>query len=155
MVTISPGRAGRKADLALAAQLRLSVLRLARRLRQLDVAAEGVTLSALSALYVLEARGPLTLGDLAAAEKVQPPTMTRLVSRMEEDGFVRRTPHGSDRRVVMIETTDAGSRLVEESRRRRTAELVRRMAGLTDAERATLAEAAVLLDRLTEDEVEP
>lgn len=155
MVTISPGRAGRKADLALAAQLRLSVLRLARRLRQLDVAAEGVTLSALSALYVLAARGPLTLGDLAAAEKVQPPTMTRLVSRMEEDGFVRRTPHGTDRRVVMIAATDAGVRLVEESRRRRTAELVRRMAGLTDAERATLAEAAVLLDRLTESEVEP
>jgi DNA-binding MarR family transcriptional regulator len=153
MPTISPGRATRKVDAALAAQLRLSVLRLARRLRQLDVAAEGVTLSQLSALYVLVAQGPLTLGDLAAAEKVQPPTMTRLVSRMEEDGLVRRLAHATDGRIVVVEPTADGARLVDESRRRRTAELVRRLATLTEAERATLAEAAVLLDRLTEVEL--
>ncbi len=153
MPTISPGRATRKLDVALAAQLRLSVLRLARRLRQLDVAAEGVTLSQLSALYVLVAQGPLTLGDLAGAEKVQPPTMTRLVSRMEEDGLVRRLAHPTDGRVVVVDPTPEGTRLVEESRRRRTAELVRRLATLTEAERATLAEAAVLLDRLTEVEL--
>ncbi len=153
MPTISPGRATRKLDVALAAQLRLSVLRLARRLRQLDVAAEGVTLSQLSALYVLVAQGPLTLGDLAGAEKVQPPTMTRLVSRMEEDGLVRRLAHPTDGRVVVVDPTPEGTRLVEESRRRRTAELVRRLATLTEAERTTLAEAAVLLDRLTEVEL--
>ena len=153
MPTISPGRATRKLDVALAAQLRLSVLRLARRLRQLDVAAEGVTLSQLSALYVLVAQGPLTLGDLAGAEKVQPPTMTRLVSRMEEDGLVRRLAHPTDGRVVVVDPTPEGTRLVEESRRRRTADLVRRLATLTEAERATLAEAAVLLDRLTEVEL--
>ena len=153
MPTISPGRATRKVDVALAAQLRLSVLRLARRLRQLDVAAEGVTLSQLSALYILVAQGPLTLGDLAAAEKVQPPTMTRLVSRMEEDGLVRRLAHATDRRIVVVEPTPEGSRLVEASRRRRTAELVRRLATLTEAERATVAEATVLLDRLTEVEL--
>ena len=153
MPTISPGRATRKVDVALAAQLRLSVLRLARRLRQLDVAAEGVTLSQLSALYILVAQGPLPLGDLAAAEKVQPPTMTRLVSRMEEDGLVRRLAHATDRRIVVVEPTPEGSRLVEASRRRRTAELVRRLATLTEAERATVAEATVLLDRLTEVEL--
>ena len=153
MPTISPGRATRKVDVALAAQLRLSVLRLARRLRQLDVAAEGVTLSQLSALYVLAAQGPLTLGDLAAAEKVQPPTMTRLVSRMEEDGLVRRLAHATDRRVVVVEPTPVGVRLVDESRRRRTAELVRRLATLTEAERAALAEAVGLLDRLAEVEL--
>jgi len=153
MPTISPGRATRKVDVALAAQLRLSVLRLARRLRQLDVAAEGVTLSQLSALDILVAQGPLTLGDLAAAEKVQPPTMTRLVSRMEEDGLVRRLAHATDRRIVVVEPTPEGSRLVEASRRRRTAELVRRLATLTEAERATVAEATVLLDRLTEVEL--
>ena len=134
----------------LAAHLRMSVMRLARRLRQLDVAADGVTLSQLSAIYVLIGQGPLTVGDLAAAEKVQPPTMTRLVGRMEEDGYVRRSPHPTDGRVVIVEATEAGARLVEASRLRRTAELSRRLAQLAPAERQSLAALVGLLDKLVE-----
>ena len=134
----------------LAPRLRMSVMRLARRLRQLDVAADGVTLSQLSAIYVLIGQGPMTVGDLAAAEKVQPPTMTRLVSRMEEDGYVRRSPHPTDGRVVIVGATDAGARLVEASRRRRTAELSRRLTRLTTTERRNVHGLVGLLDKLVE-----
>ncbi len=128
-------------------------MRLARRLRQLDVAADGVTLSQLSALYVLmanSATGPMTIGDLAAAEKVQPPTMTRLVTKLEEDGWVRRRAHPTDGRVVVVEPTDAAARLVEASRSRRTAELERRLATLSAPERQRVADVVELLDRLAE-----
>lgn len=134
----------------LAPRLRLSIMRLARRLRQLDLAADGVTLSQLSALYVLMAQGPMTIGDLAAAEKVQPPTMTRLVTKLEDDGFVRRRSHPTDGRVVVVEPTEEAARLVEASRSRRTAELERRLGTLTADERRRVAEAVELLDRLAE-----
>ena len=134
----------------LAAHLRMSVMRLARRLRQLDVAADGVTLSQMSAIYVLMGHGPMTVGDLAAAEKVQPPTMTRLVSRMEEDGYVRRSPHPTDGRVVIVEATEAGAHLVAASRARRTAELSRRLGTLSVAERRSLGTLLGLLDKLVE-----
>ena len=137
-------------DGELAAHLRMSVMRLARRLRQLDVAADGVTLSQMSAIYVLMAQGPMTVGDLAAAEKVQPPTMTRLVSRMEEDGYVRRSPHPTDGRVVIVEATGAGAELVAASRARRTAELSRRLATLSAGERRSLGSLLALLDKLVE-----
>lgn len=136
----------------LAPRLRLSVMRLARRLRQLDLAADGLTLSQLSALYVLIANGPMTIGDLAAAEKVQPPTMTRLVSKLEEDGRVRRRPHPTDGRVVLVEPTEEAARLVEASRSRRTAELERRLGTLTDDERRRVADVVDLLDKLAEAE---
>ena len=139
-----------EADVELAAHLRMSVMRLARRLRQLDVAADGVTLSQLSAIYVLIGQGPMTVGDLAAAEKVQPPTMTRLVTRMEEDGYLRRSPHPTDGRVVIVQATDAGARLVEASRRRRTAELSRRLTRLTATDRRNLHGLVGLLDKLVE-----
>ena len=134
----------------LAAHLRMSVMRLARRLRQLDVAADGVTLSQMSAIYVLMGHGPMTVGDLAAAEKVQPPTMTRLVSRMEDDGYVRRSPHATDGRVVIVEATEAGAHLVAASRARRTAELSRRLGTLSVAERRSLGTLLGLLDKLVE-----
>jgi DNA-binding MarR family transcriptional regulator len=158
MVNISPASAETRADTRadatgdLAPRLRMSVMRLARRLRQLDLAADGVTLSQLSALYVLQSNGPLTIGDLAAAEKVQPPTMTRLVTRLEEDGYVRRVPHPTDRRAVVVEPTAAALRLVDASRSRRTAELERRLGSLTAAERARVADVVDLLDRLAEAE---
>jgi DNA-binding MarR family transcriptional regulator len=124
------------------------VIRLARRLRQLDVAAEGVTISQLSALSVVAAQGPLTLGDLAEAERVQPPSMTRIVARLDEQGLVRRTTRPGDRRVSLVEVTDAGLRMLEASRTRRTAYLVERLAGLGPQDRATLDRAAVLLEQL-------
>lgn len=132
----------------LAPRLRLSVMRLARRLRQLDLAADGITLSQLSALYVLMKQGAMTIGDLAATEKVQPPTMTRLVTKLEEEGWVRRRPHPTDGRVVLVEPTDEAARLVEASRSRRTAELERRLGTLTAAERRRVADVVELLDKL-------
>jgi DNA-binding MarR family transcriptional regulator len=136
-------------ELELAAQLRVVVTRLARRLRQLDVAADGITMSMVSALYVLEQQGPMPLGDLAVAEKVQPPTMTRLVARLEELGLVARGTRPGDRRVVMIALTDEGRRLVGESRERRTEALAELLRGLGPQERSALAAAVPVLDRLS------
>jgi DNA-binding MarR family transcriptional regulator len=138
-------------DADVAPRLRLSVMRLARRLRQLDLAADGVTLSQLSALYVLHHHGALTLGELAATERVQPPTMTRLVTRLEEDGYVRRVPHPTDRRIVVVEPTAEARRVVEASRSRRTAELERRVARLAPEQRERLGELLGILDALAED----
>ena len=142
----------RPADLELAAHLRMTVTRLARRLRQLDVSVDGITLSQLSALYVLDKRGPLTLGDLAAAEKVQPPTMTSIVTRLDEMGLAVRRPHATDGRVAMIDATPEGRTLVEESRLRRTAYMAEALANLGPSDKALLADAADLLDGLLRDE---
>jgi DNA-binding MarR family transcriptional regulator len=139
-------------DVELAAHLRMTVTRLARRLRQLDASVDGITLSQLSALYVLDKRGPMALGDLAGAEKVQPPTMTRIVTRLEELGLAARRPHATDGRVAMIDATAQGRTLVEESRLRRTAYLAEALANLAAPQRALLADAAELLDGLLQDE---
>ena len=144
----NPGSAPEVATLELAAQLRVVTVRLARRLRQLDTAADGITMSMVSALYVLERSGPMNLGDLAAAEQVQPPTMTRIVARLEEMGLVERGAFAGDRRVVVLTVTDRGRTLVEESRRRRTVALAATLAGLSAPERALLEAAVPLLDRL-------
>jgi len=150
------GRAGQeRADLApqeLAPRLRMAVIRLARRLRQLDVAAEGITISQLSARAVVARRGPLTLGELAEAERVQPPTMTRIVARLEEQGLVGRTTRPTDRRVSLVEATRAGEHLLEASRTRRTAYLIERLGELGEADLAALERAAALIEQLLEDE---
>ena len=131
----------------LAPGLRLGVLRLARRLRQQH--AEGdVSASGLSALSTIERLGPLTLGEVAAHEQVQPPTMTRIVARLEELGLVARTADAADRRVQRVDVTKAGARFVAKSRTRKDAYLAARLGKLTDAERRTLAEAIPLLERL-------
>jgi DNA-binding MarR family transcriptional regulator len=90
----------------------------------------------------------MNLGDLAAAEQVQPPTMTRIVARLEEMGLVERGAFAGDRRVVVLTVTDRGRTLVEESRRRRTVALAATLAGLSAPERALLEAAVPLLDRL-------
>src|SRR5690348_9925823 len=87
----------------LAAEIRLLVGRLARRLRQ--EATAGLTPSQLSALASIERLGPLQLGDLARVESVAPPTLTRAIARLEEDGMVRRRPDPSDGRAVLVEAT--------------------------------------------------
>src|SRR5436309_5084282 len=135
-------------DTDLAARLRLAVTRLARRLRQ---QAEGeVTPSQLSALSSVDRLGPVTLGDLAAVERVQPPSMTRIVAGLEEAGLVVRKIDERDRRVARVETTVAGQRFLERSRGRKTAYLAARVRNLDADDRAVLARAAVLLERLLE-----
>jgi DNA-binding MarR family transcriptional regulator len=107
-----------------------------------------LTAPRLSALSVIVFGGPLTLGALAAAEQVRPPTMTRLVSALERAGLVTREPDPRDHRQILLQATPAGRRLLEEGRARRTATLARQLAALPPADLEALARAALLLERL-------
>jgi DNA-binding MarR family transcriptional regulator len=131
-----------------AGQLRLSVTRLARILRQQDPAGLSATLS--SALAAVDRSGPMTLGALAAKEHVTPPTITRVVDKLELQGLVARSADPRDGRLVRVEITAAGRERVAESRSRRTAWLVERLQDLPPAELERLAGAAEILTRLTE-----
>ena len=133
----------------LAAPLRMAVVRLARRLR-LEDSASSITLSQLSALAVVERLGPMTLRDLAARERVQPPTMTRLVAALEEDGLVVREGHPTDGRVVLVTVTGAGRDVLAASRQRRTEFLSAQLALCSDTERTTLHDSLALLERLAD-----
>jgi len=132
----------------LAGELRVALVRSVRRLR-LERSSEEITDGQYSVLAALSKLGPLTPGDLAEREHVQPPSMTRTVARLVEVGLVSRAEHPTDRRQVLVTITEAGEREVRETRRRRDAWLAQRLAALTPAERATLAEAAEILRRIT------
>jgi DNA-binding MarR family transcriptional regulator len=137
----------------LASTLRLTVARLARRVRQEGTSAgDDVTASRLAALTTIEVVGPLTLGELAAIEQVQPPSMTRIVGRLEQAGLAEREVDQHDRRIVRVRVTEEGRRLLARSRTRRNAFLAKRVARLTDDERELLARAIVILDKLQEDD---
>ena len=137
---------------ALGAHLRLAIARLSRRIRQqATIAGDELTVSSQGALASIERLGPITLGELAAVEQVRPPSMTRIVARLEEWGYVTRVVDPADRRVARAVITDAGRALLAHSRTRRDAYLARRVAELTDAERALLARALPLLERLQDD----
>jgi len=136
----------------LASRLRLSVTRLARRLRQQATAEAEVSPSQLATLSSVERLGPVTLGDLAAIERVQPPTMTRIISALEEAGLVRRQVDEHDRRVARVETTVAGRRFLERTRGRKDLYLSARIRTLGTEDRAVLARAAVILEKLLEGE---
>lgn len=129
-------------------RLRMVVARLSRRLRQ--EANEGATPSQLAALATIERHGPIALGDLAAHERVRPPSMTRIVAGLEETKLVRRTVDPSDRRVARVSITSEGSRLLVRSRTRRDAFLASLLDHL-DADELTLVERAVpILERLAD-----
>ena len=131
----------------MAARLRLSSTRLARRLRQ--QAGTGHTPSQLSALATVERHGPLTLGALAEHERVAPPSITKLLAKLEADGLVERATDPDDRRVQRVSITKAGSDLMAESRRRKTTWLTARIRELPPEEQARLADALDVLDHLT------
>ena len=135
------------ADTALASALRLAVMRLARRMRA-ERADTALTLSQLAALATLERHGPLTPRELAAAERVRPPSMTRLAASLEDAGLVTRTDHPSDGRQVLLAASPAGVALLREDRRRRDAWLAQRLRELDPADRDVLRRAAGVLDRL-------
>lgn len=142
-------RPGTEIDAAVTARLRLAVMRLARRLRGQS---EGdVTASQLSAISSLRRRGALTLGELSAVERVKPPTMTRIVTSLEEMGMVDRLPDPDDRRVCRVELTTAGRRLIEGNQRRKDAYLAARLAALSDADRAAVVDAVDALERMLEE----
>jgi DNA-binding MarR family transcriptional regulator len=131
---------------AMAAQLRLSATRLARRLRQ--EAGTGLTPSQLSALAAVHNHGPLTLGELADHERVAPSSISKCVAKLEADGLLARSPDPKDGRISRVSTTKAGRALVAEARRRKTAWLTGRIEELDDDDRARLAAALDVLDRL-------
>jgi DNA-binding MarR family transcriptional regulator len=142
-----------RSDAGLATALRISVSRLARRLRaeRLTKGLEpGLSDTQLAALAALERHSAMTPGELAEHEKVQPPSMTRVITALEELGLVIRAPHQSDRRQVVLTVTDQGREVVQQTRRLREAWLARRLRELTPAERATLRAAAPILEKLSQ-----
>ena len=141
-----PPRVAVSSPAEMAARLRLSATRLARRLRQESGA--GLTSSQLSALAVIEGHGPLTLGALAEHEGVAPPSITRVVARLEADGLVVRQADPDDRRVARVTISARGAALIAESRRRKTAWLTGRIAALDPDQRRRLADALDVLDEL-------
>ena len=147
MLTIYAGRVAARTDPALASALRIAVMRVARRLRS-QRADRTLTLSQLSALATLDRHGTLTPGELAAHEKVQPPSMTRVVSGLESLGYLARAPHPTDGRQVVLTVTPTGSALLQEDRRRREAWLDVQLKDLTPEERATLRAAIPVLEKL-------
>jgi DNA-binding MarR family transcriptional regulator len=134
----------------LAARLRLVVMRLARRLRQ--QAPEALSPSQLSVLSTLESHGPLTPTELAAAERVKPPTITRVAAILEEAGLVRRKSDPGDRRSSRVELTARGRELIERDRRRKTAYLAKQIAKLSEEEVRALNRAVELIERMVEEQ---
>ncbi len=132
---------------AIAGRLRLSATRLARRLRQ--EAQTGLSPSQLSTLAMVERHGPLTLGALADHEQVAPPTITRVVVKLEADGLLTRQPDPDDRRVTRVLVTSKGRALLGASRQRKTEWLAMRLEDLDASQRAVLADALDTLDELT------
>jgi DNA-binding MarR family transcriptional regulator len=137
------------ADLDLASSLRLAVMRLGRRLRA-QRSDESLSLTQLAALATLVHHGAMTPTALADHEKVQPPSMTRVIAALTERGLVARLDHEHDRRQCVISITPAGRTVVLEDRRRRDAWLTRQLAQLTAEERDTLRAAVPLLARVSE-----
>ncbi len=127
--------------------LRLAVLRLSRRLRQV-ASPGGVTLSQMSAMTVVARHGEVTLGELAALERVAPPSMTRIAARLEENGWLERRSDPGDRRVTRVALSQSGMELVEGNRRRGDAFISARMAGLSQDEIEILGRAIPILERI-------
>jgi DNA-binding MarR family transcriptional regulator len=143
-----------RSDTGLATALRISVSRLARRLRverlMPELAEPALSDTQLAALATLERHGAMSPGDLAEHEKVQPPSMTRVIAALVDWGLVTRAPHPTDRRQVILTVTPDGRSLVQKVRRRKEAWLAQRLAELSPQERATLREAAPILEKLSQ-----
>jgi DNA-binding MarR family transcriptional regulator len=141
-------------DAALATAMRISISRLARRLRveRLGLGGTETVLSdiQLAALAALARHDSMTPGELAEHEKVQPPSMTRVIAVLEERGLVRREPHATDRRQVVLTVTEEGRDVVQRVRRRREAWLAQRLQELTPDERQILRAAAPILEKLSQ-----
>jgi DNA-binding MarR family transcriptional regulator len=135
----------------LAGRLRLAVARLARILRQQDPSDLGTGPS--SALATINRHGPLTFGELAAAERISPPSVTAIVRKLEDRGLVERSPDDRDRRVCRLRATAAGRRHLTAARARRTAWLTARVGDLDEQGLGRLAGAVEALEDLIHAEV--
>jgi DNA-binding MarR family transcriptional regulator len=142
-----PRTAPRTGAAALATELRIAVMRATRRLRA-EKADSDLSDSQLSVLALLEREGPRTPREIAAYERVQPPSMTRTLTALLDLGLVTRTEHPVDRRQVLVAVTETGAATVRETRRRRDAWLAGRLTTLTPDERTLLVDAAELLRRI-------
>ena len=131
----------------LAPQLRDAITRLNRRVRQARPVGD-LTVTQLSALTSLKLAGALTPRELADIERVQPPTMTKIVAKLEERGLVQRTPHPTDGRQVILAATEGGRAVLDQFERARNEWLASRLAALTEEERDTLRRAAEILQEL-------
>ena len=131
----------------LATTLRDAIYRFNRRSRQTRPVGD-LTVAQFSALTSLELGGALTPSELAETERVQPPTMTKLVARLEDRGLVQRTPHPTDRRQVILSTTEDGRAMLARYERARDEWLCRRLAELGQEEREVLRRAAEILQRV-------
>lgn len=149
MLTSNANEMGTESEAELAARLRLAVTRLARRLRQ--EAGSGLSPSQAAALATIEKRGSLTPSELASAERIQRPTASRIIAALEVAGLVGRTQDPADGRVSVVAATGEGRRLLRRLRSRKNAYVARRLQRFDAHERAVLAEAATLLERLLEE----
>ncbi|MGN9774607.1 MarR family winged helix-turn-helix transcriptional regulator [Micromonospora sp. H33] len=131
----------------LAVQLRDAITRLNRRVRQARPVGD-LTVTQLSALTSLRLAGALTPRELADVERVQPPTMTKIVAKLEERGLVQRTPHPTDGRQVILAATEGGRAVLDQFERARDEWLAHRLAELGEEERDTLRQAAEILHQL-------
>lgn len=142
-----PRSSATASDDELAGRVHAAAIHLLRKLRRLDDAS-GLSAPRLSALSVLVFGGPRSVGSLARAEQVRPPTMTRLVQALEEEGLVERATDPGDARSALIRATPRGRRILLEGRARRVRALADALAELTQAERKRLARAVPLLERI-------
>jgi len=146
-MTTAPGTSLRITIPELASLLRPALLRLTRIVRNQRVDL-SVTLTQLSAMWTLEKRGPMSAGELANFERVQPPSMTKVLANLEERGLVRREVHPTDRRQAIIAITDEGVTLLDSERRSRDAWLTKQLGTLTADERALLQKVIPIFDKL-------
>jgi DNA-binding MarR family transcriptional regulator len=135
-------------DPELASRLRIALARTARRLRQ--EAGTGLSPSLTAALATVARHGPLTPSELADAERVRRPTVTRMLGHLEDDGLISRTPDPADGRSTLVAITPAGAKLLAAARTRKDAFLSERLDGLSPADRETLARAAAILEGILE-----
>jgi DNA-binding MarR family transcriptional regulator len=128
-------------------KLHSAALHLLRSLRKVD-SETGITAPRLSVLSVVVFAGPRTLGELAQVEQVKPPTMTRLVAALEEEGLVKREVNKSDRRITRIHATAKGERVMMQGRERRVKDLADRIRKLPHNDLKELERAAAIIERL-------
>jgi DNA-binding MarR family transcriptional regulator len=129
-------------------RLRVALARLSRRLRRHELA--GLTPTQLAALATVEQSGPIRLGDLAAIEGIAPSTLTRLISALEDSGYVQRCADPSDARASTLAVTAEGREMLDRIRTETTLVLARSLGELTSAQRSTLAAALPVLEQLAE-----
>jgi DNA-binding MarR family transcriptional regulator len=135
-------------DAALAGSLRDAIGRLSRRMRA-ERTHTDLSLGQWAALRSLDVHGPMTPSELAAHEKLQPPSMTKIVGRLEEQGYVTRTPDPVDRRQVVVAPSPQGRALLADERRRKDAWLAHRLRSLSPDDLRALAAALPVLEELS------